>query len=126
MLSKAEVTDFLEGWPSSTDLDTLCTKAEGLFIYVSTVVKFVGSKYHQPTERLADIVTLPQSTVEEGRSGLDKLYTEVLQPAFLDVQVNNGKIYSCLRSVVGAIVILFNPLSIAACHGHGNFQDDFL
>ena len=71
-----------EPWPSSADLNTLCEKAAGLFIYASMVVKIVAAKNHQPTKRLADIVGLPQSTVQEGRSGLDKLYTEVLQVAF--------------------------------------------
>jgi len=103
-----------EGWPSSTDLDTLCAKAAGLFVYASTVVKFVASKDHQPTERLIDIVSLPQSTTEEGRSGLDQLYTEILQQAFLNIRADDGKFYSCFRSVVGAVLLVSNPLSATA------------
>jgi len=103
-----------EDWPSSADLDTLCKKAAGLFIYASTVVKFVASKHHQPTERLTDIVSLPQSTIEEGRSGIDQLYTEVLQQAFSDIQANDGEFYSRFRSVVGAVSLVFNPLSVTA------------
>jgi len=106
--------DLLEGWPSSTDLDTLCAKAAGLFIYASTVVKFVASKDHQPTERLIDIVSFPQSTIEEGRSGIDQLYTEVLRRAFSDIQANDEKFYSRFRSVVGAVSLVFNPLSVTA------------
>ena len=49
-----------EGWPSSSELDILCAKAAGLFIYASTVVKFVTSEDHLPTERLTDIISLPQ------------------------------------------------------------------
>jgi len=103
-----------EDWPSSADLDTLCAKAAGLFIYASTVVKFVISKDHQPTERLIDIVSLPQSTVEEGRSGIDQLYTEVLQQAFFNIQADDGKFYSHFRSVVGAVLLVFNPLPATA------------
>ena len=77
------------------------------------VVKIVAAKNHQPTKRLADIVGLPQSTVQEGRSGLDKLYTEVLQVAFLDEQADD-EFYSCFKSVVGAVILVFNPLSIPA------------
>ena len=102
-----------EEWPSSADLDTLCAKAAGLFIYASTVVRFVASKDHQPSERLADIVTLPQSTFEERRSGLDQLYTEVLQQAFLNIPTDDGGFFSRFKSVVGAVMLLFNPLSVS-------------
>ena len=106
--------DILEGWPSSVDLDTLCAKAAGLFIYASTVVKFIASKHHQPPKRLAVITALPQSTVEEGRAGIDQLYVEVLQQAFLEVQADDGDLYSNFRSVVGAVVLISNPLSVSA------------
>ena len=71
--------DLPREWPSSSDLNILCDKAAGLFIYASTVVKFVASKDHQPAERLTDIILLPQSTVKEGRSRIDQLYTKILQ-----------------------------------------------
>jgi len=100
-----------EGWPSPSDLDTLCKKAAGLFIYASTVVKFVASKDHQPTEQLNNIILLPQSTVEEGRSGIDQLYTEVLQQAFLNIQADRTVFHSRFRSVVGTVLLVFNPLS---------------
>jgi len=35
--------NFTEDWPSSSDIDLLCKKTAGLFIYASTVVKFVES-----------------------------------------------------------------------------------
>jgi len=106
--------DLLRDWPSSSDLDILCEKAAGLFIYASTVVKFVASKDHQPTERLTDIISLPQSTVEEGRSGINQLYTEVLQQAFLNIRADDGRFYSRFRSVVGAVLLVFNPLPVTA------------
>ena len=102
------------GWPSPSNLDILCEKAAGLFIYASTVVKFVASKDHQPTERLTDIISLPQSTIKEGRSGIDQLYTQVLQQAFLNIWSDDGMFYSCFRSVVGAVLLVFNPLPVAA------------
>ena len=36
----------MEDWPSSSDIDILCKKAAGLFIYASTVVKFIRSEEH--------------------------------------------------------------------------------
>ena len=106
--------DLLEDWPSSSDLNILSTKAAGLFIYASTVVKFVASKDHQPTERLNNIISLPQSTIDEGRSGIDQLYTEVLQQAFLNIRADDGGFYSNFRSVVGVVLLVFDPLSATA------------
>ena len=108
---------FTKGWPSSSDIDVLCQKAGGLFIYAATVIKFVSSKHHQPSKRLALLVSLPQNTSYEGGSGIDSLYTEVLGQAFCDVGFDNLKlgdqeVYYCLRSVVGAVLLVFNPLSI--------------
>jgi len=98
-----------EDWPGPRDIDTLCKKAAGLFIYASTVVKFVGSQYHPPDERLALITSLPQDTSHEGKSGIDLLYTQVLEQALHD-----GDEDFCLhfRLVVGAVLLVSHPLSI--------------
>jgi len=103
--------DFTEDWPSSYDIDVLCKKAAGLFIYASTVVKFVASKHHLPTERLTVIILLPQCTANEGKSGIDLLYTKVLEQAFQDVDSDEQGIYSRFKLVVGAVVLIFHPLS---------------
>ena len=66
--------DLTEDWPSSADINILSKKAAGLFIYASTVIKFVESENHLPTTRLSLITSFPQSTVEEGRTGIDALY----------------------------------------------------
>ena len=106
--------DLTEDWPSSSDIDILCKKAAGFFIYASTAVKFVASEGDLPTERLSLITSLPQSTIEEGRSGVDQLYTKVLQQAFSDVHGENSQ--RCLRfqTVLGTVLLIFNPLSIEA------------
>ena len=106
-----------EDWPLSSDIDILCEKAAGLFIYASTVIKFVASRHHQPPKRLATLISLPQSTTREGESGIDSLYTEVLRHAYHDVALDNQRpesqeVYRCFRSVVGAVLLAFNPLSM--------------
>ena len=106
--------DLSEEWPGLAELDILCKKAAGLFIYASTVVRLVASEDHQPTERLIDIVELPESTVKEGEAGIDQLYTEALQRAFYKIQANDKKFYSQFRSIVGTVVLAFNPLSMPA------------
>ena len=101
-----------EDWPSSSDIEILCKKAAGFFIYASTVVKFVASEINPPNERLTLITSLPQDTAREGKSGVDQLYTKVLEQGFCDIHVDENQQYSRFRHVVGTVLLIFNPLSI--------------
>ena len=101
-------------WPSSSDIEILCQKAAGFFIYASTVIKFVASRNHNPTKQLDQIISLPQSTSLEGRSGIDSLYIQVLEQAVDAVHAENQELYSHFRTVVGAVLLVFNPLSVMA------------
>ena len=103
--------DLTENWPSSHDINILCRKAAGLFIYASTVIKFVASPYHLPSERLTLIISLPHSTVHEGKTGIDLLYTQVLEQAFRDLDSGDQEVYSRFKLVVGAVLLAFYPLS---------------
>jgi hypothetical protein len=103
-----------EGWPSPSDIEILCKKAAGFFIYASTVIKFVTSKTRTPAEQLNRITSLPQSTLHEGRSGIDLLYTQALEQAVDDVDADDDELHSRLKTVVGAVLLAFNPLSVKA------------
>ena len=106
--------NFTQDWPSESEINILCKKATGFFIYASTVVKFVASKNRTPTGQLDQIVSLPQSTAHEGRSGIDLLYTQVLEQAIDDMDADTEEIYSRFRTVVGAVLLVLNPLSTTA------------
>jgi hypothetical protein len=101
-------------WPSLPDVEILCKKATGFFIYAATVVKFVDSNIDPPSERLSLITSLPQSTIEEGRSGIDQLYTKILDQAFSGVHAGNSQTHLRFQTVVGAVLLIFNPLPIKA------------
>ena len=103
--------DLAENWPSSYEINILCRKAAGLFIYASTAVKFIASPFHLPTERLDVIISLPQSTTHEGRSEIDFLYTQVLEQAFRDACSDEQELYSRFRLVLGAVLLASHPLS---------------
>ena len=111
-----------EDWPLTSDIDVLCEKAAGLFIYASTAVKFVASQHHQPPQRLALLASLPQSTTHEGESGIDSLYSEILRQAYQDTGPDNQEVYCRFRSVVGVVLLAFNPLSMESL---SHFLDDF-
>jgi len=104
--------DLGEGWPSSSEIRILCKKAAGFFIYASTVVKFVMSKSRMPNEQLNLITSLPQSTSHEGRSGIDVLYIQVLKQAVDDVDADDEEFHLHFRTVVGAVLLVLNPLSV--------------
>jgi len=105
--------DLTPDWPSSSDISTLCEKAAGFFIYASTVVKLITSRNRTLTEQLDRIISLPHSTAQEGRSGIDLLYTQVLKQAVDNVDADT-EIYSRFRTVVGAVLLVLNPLSARA------------
>ena len=109
--------DLTEDWPSPTDIRVLCKKAAGFFIYASTVVKFIASEADSPPERLSLITSLPESTVEEGKSGVDQLYIQILQQAFSGVDPGDSQRYLRFQTVVGAVLLLFNPLPIMDLSG---------
>jgi hypothetical protein len=89
----------------------LTKKSSGLFIFASTLARFIESEYHDPGERLQLIVTSSGSTVLEGRAGIDPLYTQVLMHAFSDAEETT--VFVNLRRVLGAVILAFNPLSRA-------------
>ena len=101
--------DLTDPWPCDEDLTTLTKKSSGLFIFASTLARFIESEHHQPSERLRLIIAPPDSTVHEGRAGIDPLYTYVLIHGFSDVK--EGSVFAGLRRVLGVVILAFNPLS---------------
>ena len=106
--------DLTEDWPNSSDVKILCRKAAGFFTYASAIVKFVASENHLPSERLTRITSFPQSTAEEGKFGVDLLYTQVLEQAVRHMRADDEEFSSNFRTVVGAVSLVFNPLSAEA------------
>ena len=96
-------------WPSSDEIDTLTKKSSGLFIFASTIIRFIGSGHHDPNKRLQLVISDVGSTTHEGRAGIDFLYSQILLHAFSDV--HDPEVFVNTRCILGAIVLAFNPLS---------------
>ena len=101
--------DLTHPWPCDKDLTTLTKKSSGLFIFASTLARFIESEHHEPNERLQLIIAAPDSTVHEGRAGIDPLYAHVFLHAFSNVR--DDTVFANLRRVLAAVVLAFNPLS---------------
>ena len=105
---------FTGDWPNSSDIEILCKKAARFFIYASAVVKFVASRNRSPTKQLNQIISLPQSTSYEGWAGIDLLYTQILEQVVDGIHMDDKELYSCFKTVLGAVLLVFNPLSVKA------------
>ena len=69
LLQRAYHRDALDdGWPTEEQLDPLCGRAAGLFIYAEATVKFVHYKFKIPERRLDLILRSPDNTGFEGRT----------------------------------------------------------
>ena len=101
--------DLPHPWPHDSEIEALTEKSSGLFIFASTMVRFIESGHHDPDQRLQLLLSESSSTMHEGRAGIDSLYSQILQYAFSDI--HNPDEFSDIRLVLGAIILAFNPLS---------------
>jgi len=66
-----------KSWPSAVDVDYLVRKSSGQFIYASTVMKYVESPRHWPTDRLEIIFGIISRGKDTPFADLDALYTHL-------------------------------------------------
>jgi NACHT domain len=97
-----------EDWPPAELIRQLVSKASGLFIFASTVCKFVDLP-GDIEDRLKEIAELPTNE-NEGRLGIDQLYRKIVESAITPF-FRNSDIQKC-RSILGTIILLMNPLSL--------------
>ena len=121
-------------WPGKKTIDLLVLKAHGLFIYAATVCRFIEEGGEQwPPQDLLDLVLpddstsgsllrKPGQTVATHKSPtkeVDEIYTQVLECSFKRVHDERDKqqLAEAFRQVVGAIIVLFEPLPTTALAG---------
>ena len=104
----------LAGWPTEGQLDALCERAAGSFVYAVAAVEFITQRILNPEKRLDLLLQSPGATIHKGKkvnenTTLDSFYASVLQEAFGGGHDpdNDTKI----RSVLGAMVLVANSLS---------------
>ncbi|KAF9784631.1 hypothetical protein BJ322DRAFT_1195634, partial [Thelephora terrestris] len=106
-----------KGWPTDEQVDSLCLRAAGFFVYAVATVKFLNHKFRRPSDRLEVIMSSPEITAHEGQTGLktynslDSLYASILQAAFFE---NDADDDAMVRSVLGTVILAANPLPPSA------------
>ena len=109
--------DTSEGWPTDEQVDSLCRRAAGFFVYAVATVKFLNHKFRRPSDQLDILMAPPEVTIHEGQTRLkvydsfDSLYASILRAAFLE---NNADDDAVVRSVLSAVVLTTNPLPPSA------------
>ena len=102
-------------WPTERDLDRLCQKAGGLFVYAVATAKFLDRDGGTLQARLDLLLESPESSAREGitkferDTTLDSLYMTILQEAFKGTEGDQK-----VRSILGAVVLASSPLSPSA------------
>ncbi|KAL8313011.1 hypothetical protein RB593_007301 [Gaeumannomyces tritici] len=98
-------------WPSSTNLQSLVNMAVPLFIFASTACRFIGDdKLGDPEDQLDKLLKYRK---KGGRSQLHQTYLPILDQLLKDADTKDDEaaILEWFRELVGAIVLLADPLS---------------
>jgi NACHT domain len=98
-------------WPSDRDIGVILKKTSGLFIIASVILRFIDSSVASPQKRLKLIVDPQESTIYEGRSGIDVVYHQILSAIFEYADEDDALFFDQLHLVVGSIVLALKPLS---------------
>ncbi|KAL4931475.1 WD40 repeat domain-containing protein [Aspergillus undulatus] len=107
-----------EDWPTAEDFTKLVEKADGLFIYAATACRFLGGarSRSQLDRRLSMIFdSIIAGTSPQG--SLDQIYTHILQFSVSGEDIleeEKEELADLFRQSVGSIIILFEPLGVAA------------
>ena len=104
----------LDGWPMREDIDHLCERSAGLFVYAVATIRFIDYRDYNPKKQLELLLRRQDSTAREGKTKLnrkttlDMLYASILKEAYGGGDPENDP---RVRSILGAVVLAVNPLS---------------
>jgi hypothetical protein len=105
------------GWPTGGQLDLLCRRAAGFFLYAVATVSFLDEVHQHPRDQLDLIIQSPESTTYEGKAelkgytSLDSLYTSILQTALIK---NSSLDADIVRSILSTVVLAAHPISYSS------------
>jgi hypothetical protein len=98
-------------WPSAFAVEDLTEKAGHLFIYASTVVRYVGHHQHNPRTRLGQVLHPGISSSVSPYRLVDDLYLQVLRSAVETTEDDEELLCRRLRLILGAVIFLQTPFA---------------
>ncbi|KAI6107721.1 WD40-repeat-containing domain protein [Pisolithus croceorrhizus] len=100
-------------WPGDQVLNNLVTRAGLFFIFAATIVNFVADTYYSPRAQLQRLLYSGNSELRATYMQVDFLYSQVLRIS-VEGRVDASELCVRFVKIVGAIVLLQDPLSISA------------
>lgn len=98
-------------WPTTDQIQALVELAVPLFIFAATICRYVGTKGGDPEEYLNKVLEYRKSTFSQ----LDQTYLPVLDQLLSEQEEGDKETWlHALRELVGSIVVLESPLSVAS------------
>jgi hypothetical protein len=106
---------FSRYWPGEQAITHLVRKSGGLFIWAATACRFIGEGRQFIGKRLSTVLQ-GDATATAPEKQLNDIYLKVLESSISHNYDDKEKEDLCqsLRSTLGAIVILFSPLSVVS------------
>ncbi|KAI0808949.1 hypothetical protein BC629DRAFT_1260523, partial [Irpex lacteus] len=108
-IRRNDIMDPTIDWPEEAHVEELVSRASGLFIYASTIVKFIDRQGRNPRKQLA--LVLQSESTRNGLSALDTLYLGILHGAFPYIDED---CFPELPLVLGFLAVACDSLSCAA------------
>ena len=111
-----EVHSLPADWPAEDEIQTLLNRSEGLFIYASTVCRFIGDDLDLPLKRLESV--LNDHSAEPLRQ-LDRMYLQVIQSSIPDRYQGQERVkrHEELKKILGLLTVSFDTLSVTSLAG---------
>jgi hypothetical protein len=98
-------------FPEQSSIDILVKRAGTLFIYASTVVKYISSPIGRPDRRLATLLRAEPEHSRKQFGPLDSLYSQILRTAHESLG-GRSDVDESLRSVLVALVLVRQELAM--------------
>ena len=100
-------------WPGEKAFNDLVIRAGLFFIFAATIINFVADTYYSPQDRLQRLLASENTQSRAIYSQVDLLYSQILT-TFVGGRADASELCTRFRKIVGAIILLQNPLSISA------------
>jgi len=110
---------FAAGWPEDKAIARLVQNSGGLFIWAATACRFVGEDHRLAEARLLLLLHQAGNGTLPPERKLDEIYTTVLASSVRGEhsEAESQALHELFRQVVGPIVTLQDPLSVASLAG---------
>ena len=100
-------------WPEDQAFADLVTRAGVFFIFAATIVNAVADTYYNPQTQLRRLLSNGNTQAQTMYTQVDLLYLQILRSS-VEGRSDASELCARFRKIVGAIILLQDPLSVPA------------